>query len=106
MTDSTSSPQADDGKEFTWGADTLLTQCLLCKHLAKGPIAVCAAFPASIPPEIMSNEVDHRSPWIDPATGEAGDQGVPLNGSITFEPRDGINPRSLAVLYHALDATH
>ena len=56
------------------------------------------AFPGSIPPEIMANEYDHRRPWIDPETGEAGDQGVPLRESILFEPRDGINPRARRAL--------
>jgi len=91
------------GDQFTWGADTLLTQCLLCRHLGPGPAAVCAAFPGSIPPEIMSNDVDHRKPWLDPKTGEPGDQGVALAGSITFAPRPGINPVTLNRLYAHLD---
>jgi hypothetical protein len=63
--------------KFAWGADVLLSQCMLCKRLdPDAPNAVCAAFPGQIPQEIMSNEVDHRKPWIDPETGLPGDQGI------------------------------
>jgi hypothetical protein len=95
-----------EGRDWAWGADTVVTQCLLCKHTAKGPQPVCAAFPGSIPPKILSNDFDHRRPWIDPATGEPGDRGVPDKASILFEPEDGINSRSLAALYRHLDATN
>jgi hypothetical protein len=95
---------AADDKDLSWGAETLLTQCLLCKHRAAGPHLVCAAFPNSIPPEIAANDFDHRQPWIDQSTGQPGDQGVPLKGSILFEPRAGINPVTLDVLYRHLDA--
>ena len=90
--------------KFAWGADTLLTQCLLCRHLAEGEMPVCNAFPGQIPSEILNNSVDHRKPWIDPYTGEPGDKGIPLQHSITFEPREGINPVTLQVLYRHLDS--
>jgi hypothetical protein len=38
---------------LSWGPDVVLTQCMLCKHDAKGPHNVCAAFPGQIPPEIL-----------------------------------------------------
>jgi hypothetical protein len=91
---------------FSWGADTLLSQCVLCKHAAPGPAPVCAAFPGQIPAGILGNKVDHRQPWIDPATGEPGDEGMADAGSITFEPRPGINPTTLEVLYDHLDSLH
>jgi hypothetical protein len=95
---------SDRDDKFAWGADTLLTQCLLCKHLAGGHIAACAAFPGAIPPEILANDFDHRRPWLDPRTGRPGDMGIPLVRSITFEPRDGINPATLERLYGHLDS--
>ncbi len=93
----------DRDSRFVWGADTLLSQCMLCRHAADGPAPVCAAFPGSIPAEILANEYDHRKPWIDPKTHEAGDKGVALTKSIVFEPREGINPVTLKVLYRHLD---
>lgn len=95
---------SDPRERFVWGAETVLTQCAYCKHAAPGPDAVCAAFPGQIPPEILANEVDHRQPWIDPATNEPGDEGVALAGSITFSPAEGVTPDALAVLYRHLDA--
>ena len=73
--------------KFAWGPDTVLSQCLLCKHTS-GHVAICAAFPGSIPDEIMMNQVDHRRPY-------PGDEGVALAGSIVFEPRGGVNPITL-----------
>ena len=69
---------------MTWGSEAVLSQCMYCKHLAPGAAFACSAFPGSVPPEIVANEVDHREPWIDPTTGEPGDLGVPLTHSITF----------------------
>jgi hypothetical protein len=85
------------------GGDFVASQCAYCKHLAPGRAAACAAFPSAIPDEVLHNEVDHRRPWIDPATGEPGDMGVPLERSITFEPRGGVTPDALAALYRRLD---
>ena len=82
--------------KFAWGPDTVLSQCLLCKHTS-GHVAICAAFPGSIPDEIMMNQVDHRRPY-------PGDEGVALAGSIVFEPRGGVNPITLQALYTYLDA--
>ena len=81
----------------------MLSQCLLCKHAVRGPEAVCSAFPGQIPPEILANEFDHRKPWIDQQTGQPGDRGIPLERSITFEVRDGVNPLTLTRLYRYLD---
>lgn len=93
----------DRSDYFAWGARILLSQCMLCKHRVAGA-RVCKAFLGHIPDEIADNEVDHRKPWIDPMTGEAGDQGFDLNGSILFEPGEGINPVTLSVLYRHLDS--
>jgi hypothetical protein len=65
--------------------------------------AACAAFPGSIPPEILYTDYDHRRPWIDPQTGEPGDRGAPLRGSITFTPRSGVTATALDQLYRHLD---
>ncbi len=94
----------NDGREdrFAWGSDTLLSQCLVCKHAPSGVLA-CKAFLGGIPDAIITNNFDHRKPWIDPTTGEAGDQGFDLEGSILFEPKPGINPITLSVLYRHLD---
>ena len=55
--------------------------------------------PRLLPPEILSNAVDHRRPF-------PGDQGVAsqLERSTTFEPHPGIAREALAVLYRHLDA--
>jgi hypothetical protein len=92
-----------DDDKFVRGADVVLTQCVYCKHIVKGPVPVCSACPGSIPPEILSNDVDHRRPWLDPATGQPGDEGGPLAGSILFEPRPEIPPAALATLFRYLD---
>ncbi len=95
-------PDRDD--YFAWDADTPLSQCAYCRHLDRSsPVAVCPAFPSSIPPGILANEVDHRRPWIDPATGRPGDRGVLLARSITFEAGEGIPPAALAALYRRLE---
>lgn len=94
--------EADD--KFTWGAgDVVVTQCTLCKHRGTLDPWQCAAFPAGIPDKIRTNNYDHRKPWIDPRTGEPGDEGIPLDGSITFEPADGVSEETLAALYRHLD---
>jgi hypothetical protein len=90
--------------KFTWGDDVLLSQCLLCHHAADGPDAICAAFPGQIPADILGNDVDHRKPWIDSETGQPGDTGIALHGSITFAAREGVNPITLGILYQHLDS--
>ena len=91
--------------KFAWGADVVVSQCMLCKHLDRSPgsAAVCAAFPGAIPQEILRNEVDHRKPYVDPATGRVADKGIALDRSITFEPQSGLAPEALDVLYRHLD---
>lgn len=90
--------------KFTWGpGDVALPQCGFCRHWADGSSGACAAFPGRIPDEIRLNAYDHRRPWIDPETGEPGDEGVALERSITFEPAEGVHPDALAALYRALD---
>ncbi len=73
-------------------------QCLLCRRRVPGSLDVCEAFPGSIPAAIRLNLHDHRRPWIDPATGEPGDEGVALAGSILFAPRPDVAPEALANL--------
>lgn len=89
--------------KFAWGADVALSQCAYCRHLGPGAVPICSAFPGAIPPAILANEADHRGPWIDPETGEPGDMGIPLERSITFEPRPGVKSEALATLYRHLD---
>jgi hypothetical protein len=88
---------------FAWTAPTLVTQCLLCRWATPGKVPTCKAFPALIPDEILVNDYDHRQPWIDPDTDLPGDGGVPLQGSITFEPKADADPAMLAILYRHLD---
>lgn len=92
------------GDKFAWGAETVLSQCVYCKHLSTGPNPACKAFPGAIPPEILANEFDHRKPWIDPDTGQPGDQGMDLTGSITFEFAAAITPTARAALTRFLDS--
>jgi hypothetical protein len=90
--------------KFSWDpGDVVVSQCAVCRRLAPGPAAVCSAFPGAIPAEILSNDVDHRKPYLDPSTGQPGDMGVPLTGSITFLPRADVDTRVLATLYRHLD---
>lgn len=90
--------------KFTWKpGDVVLPQCSLCRHRSDLNPSSCAAFPARIPGEILTNEYDHRRPWTDATTGEAEDMGIPLEGSITFEAREGIHPDVLAALYRTLN---
>lgn len=77
--------------------DVVLSQCAYCSRLSRLDL-VCAAFPGSIPPEILANTFDHSRPWIDPETGEPGDRGIPLEGSILFDPKPGVTPAQLARL--------
>ena len=78
--------------------DMVPSQCLVCRRLSKRSPLVCAAFPGLIPAEIRLNAHDHRKPWIDPESGEPGDQGMPLAGSILFEPRADAAPEALAAV--------
>lgn len=57
-------------------------QCAFCAHLAVDPERTCGAFPAGIPGEIWSNEVDHRKPY----PGDNGIRWAPL-GEDTEYPR-------------------
>ncbi len=75
------------------------SQCLLCRRRAPGSLTACEAFPGAIPAEIRLNIHDHREPWIDPETGEPGDRGIPLRGSLLFAPRPDVAPEALANLY-------
>jgi hypothetical protein len=96
-----------DSDKFVYsGGDFVLSQCDYCQHLGAGTAAVCFAFPSQIPAEILANEFDHRQPWTDPATHPIGDQGAPLAGSITFDPKPAIEPAALQALYRVLDKTH
>jgi hypothetical protein len=98
---------SDGSDKFVYeGDDFVVSQCAYCRHLLPGPAAVCSAFPSSIPAEILANDFDHRQPWIDPATGQVGDQGVALKGSILFEPKPAVPEPALDALYRVLDATH
>jgi len=95
----------DRSDYFAWGADVVVTQCAFCKHLGKQSAApYCTAFPGGIPANVLANEHDHRKPWIDPETGHAGDEGVPLAGSILFEPRPDASQTALQTLYRHLDS--
>lgn len=97
---------AGAGDKFGWDlGEMVLSQCAYCKHLSVMPnVNACAAFPGMIPAEFLRNESDHRRPWIDPRTGEPGDQGVPLAGSILFAPRPDVPADVLARLYADLDS--
>lgn len=79
------------------------SQCSLCANRPRDVLFACAAFPGLIPEEIRLNHHDHRQPWIDPDTGEPGDGGIALAGSILFEPRDDADPGALKDLYDFLD---
>jgi hypothetical protein len=72
------------GDKFAWGAEIVLTHCILCKHQSDEPAWVCAAFSGQIPAEIAANENDYRSPRLDPENGNRGDKGAAVAGSITF----------------------
>lgn len=82
--------------ERPWGG--VGSQCMLCRRRVPGTLDVCEAFPGAIPEAIRLNLHDHREPWIDPDTGEPGDEGVPLAGSLLFEPRADAAPEALANL--------
>ena len=89
---------------FAWGKDVLLSQCVYCHHLDPTSKAMdCRAFPAGIPQGILDNQFDHRKPWIDPATGQAGDTGVRGDKSITFLPSLDTPSDVLEHLAHVLD---
>jgi hypothetical protein len=82
----------DRRSKFVWGPDDLIpTQCALCDRYGSGRIvAVCQAFPGSIPADIMANRADHRRPF-------EGDQGL------RFRPRADAEPGMLARLFASLD---
>lgn len=79
------------------------SQCSLCAQREPEDLFACAAFPGLIPAEIRENRHDHRKPWIDPETGEPGDRGIALAGSILFEPHADADPEALSTLYNYLD---
>jgi hypothetical protein len=89
---------------FAWGKGVLLSQCLYCEHLSPtSPHMICRAFPGGIPQVILDNAYDHRKPWIDPTTEQAGDTGVRGDQSITFLPTLDTPPDVLEHLAHVLD---
>lgn len=88
------------------GEGVIVSQCAYCKHLSSDPSsAICTAFPGQIPAEILANDYDHRQPWIDPRTGQPGDQGIALSGSITLEFRDDVTPDVRSRVAERLDDT-
>jgi hypothetical protein len=93
--------------KFKWQAGSaVMSQCWICDHLTRdSPLAVCAAFPGGIPVRILTNEEDHRVPWIDPRTGQPGDRGGgALKGSILFTPRPGVEPDAVDRVNDSLNA--
>lgn len=81
------------------------TQCVSCRHRPRdATFPVCAAFPGGIPEAILANRADHRRPYV--VDGEPQDTGITGERSITFAPRDGIDPAALATLYRTLDRLH
>lgn len=97
---------ADDrADKFVYGpGDLVVSQCFFCRHLSDRTPRACRAFPHEIPAEILSNQYDHRKPWIDPETGEPGDLGMVGTESVLFSPRDDAHPEALKALYRHLDA--
>jgi hypothetical protein len=81
------SADPDPGK-FDWKPDdVLLSQCAYCRHFAGGAFAaVCGAFPAGVPSEVLENRFDHavRHP----------DEAEPLR----FEPRPDVPAGTLSRL--------
>lgn len=49
-------------------------QCGRCRHLFSAELWTCAAFPAGIPAAILTNEFDHRKPYL----GDGGIRYEPL----------------------------
>lgn len=83
--------------KFVGEADSVVvSQCLYCQRLgraditANASVAVCAAFPNHIPPEVWSNRFDHRKPHPD-------------DGGLQFTPRLGVPADALARLAAFLD---
>lgn len=69
------------GERLTWGpGEVMASQCASCRWKTHG-VAGCAAFPSSIPEEILGNDFDPRLPW---PNAEA-----PEDMGIRSEPRDG-----------------
>lgn len=90
-------------KFFETGEGMIAGQCAYCRHLARGAAVACTAFPTAIPDAILQNRHDHRRPWIDPETGQPGDEGIPLDGSILFDPKPTVPGKVLERLYRLLD---
>lgn len=84
---------ADDRRRLGWAGDEgiLVTQCLLCRHLAEGPSFTCNAFPMAIPTAIIENRYDHRRP-------HPGDNGI------QFAPAEDASAADLARLDRERDS--
>jgi hypothetical protein len=88
-------PAPDDrsGRFTMDDAGVVVGQSLLCRHRAESGLggAACAAFPSTIPFEILDNAVDHRKPY-------EGDQGI------HFEPDPDAPPGLVRNLHRYLDS--
>ncbi len=106
MSDEPDSLPPDRMERFTWNfAEVMLSQCAYCSRLSPtSKDAICQAFAGGIIPEnILMNQHDHRTPWLDPTTGQAGDTGVHGDESLLFTPKPSVPRAVLDRLYHVLD---
>jgi hypothetical protein len=71
---------------------SVATQCVYCKHQARGGLPVCPAFPGWIPDDVQLNEADHRTLY----PGQ--------EGTTVFEPRPEVPQLVLDQLYAKLDS--
>jgi hypothetical protein len=98
-----STGNVEESDKFYWKpGDLVYSQCALCKHLEREhrftTTLACTAFPSAVPPEISTNQFDHRKPWMDKRTGLPGDMEFDLKSSILFEPAEHVDPLDLEAL--------
>lgn len=89
---------------FTSGEGLIVSQCVYCTRRGETSGQICTAFPGGIPDEILTNDYDHREPWIDPATNKPGDVGLTGDDSLLFDPLETTPEDVLEGLYAVLDA--
>ncbi len=96
--DADTDTDADRSDKFDFGAGTVVTQCVLCKHYSADQFgAGCPSFPGGIPTEILENRFDHRQAHPDES---------PMDGvtASRFEARPDAPALAVQSLLRALDA--
>jgi len=105
VSDAKDQTEAERQARYTWDfSEVIISQCAYCVRLSTtAEYASGEAFHGTIPEPVLMNRHDHRTPWIDPATGQRGDTGARGDHSLLFEPKPTVPRVVLDRLYKVLD---